>query len=64
MRKLGFEVVRVDERAAEPAGRVLRTLPPAGRAETLPAQIQIIVSTGVVDTLAPAIRSSMLARSR
>jgi serine/threonine-protein kinase len=64
MRKLGFDVVRVDERAAEPAGRVLRTLPPAGRAETLPAQVQIVVSTGVVDTLPSAVRSSMLARAR
>jgi serine/threonine-protein kinase len=54
LRRLGFEVVRIDESDTEPAGRVLRTLPPAGRAEALPAQVRVYVSTGVIDTTATA----------
>jgi len=67
-RRVGFETERAEEPSVEPAGRVLRTRPPAGQQIELPARLTIVVSAGgivppeptpgAIDSSAPGVEES------
>jgi eukaryotic-like serine/threonine-protein kinase len=54
LKRLGFQVEQSSEMASEPNGTVIRSEPQAGTRRSVPARVQLVVSTGTgaaVDTL-------------